>query len=61
MVTVFGCRPSEVAPVCVGPAFKNAQARTRGAAAKAYGDFEFGSVVVMENPAWLWRRRELGE
>jgi hypothetical protein len=57
MVKVFGCQPSEVAPVCMGPAFEN----TRGAAAMAYGDFEFGSVVVMEKPAWLWRRRELGE
>ena len=36
---------------------KTAQARTRGAAAMVYGDFEFCWVEVMAKPArrWSWR------
>ena len=51
LVKVFGCRQ----------AYENLhQARTRGAAATVYGDFEFCLVEVMAKPARRWSRRGLG-
>jgi hypothetical protein len=41
MVKVSGCRPAQVAGLGVGRRTKTAQARTRGRAARVYGDFEF--------------------
>ena len=40
---------------------KTAQARTRGAAAMVYGDFEFCLIVVTAALAGRWNRREPGE
>jgi hypothetical protein len=46
MVKVFGCRPSPVARLGMGPAYENRPRRTRDAAAMVYGDLEFCLVVV---------------
>ena len=61
MVKVFGRRPSQVARLGLGRRTETAQARTRGAAAMVYGDFEFCSVVVTAKTAGRWSWRELGE
>ena len=47
--------------MCMGPAFENRASTNPRGCGDGLWDFEFGSVVVMEKPAWLWRRRELGE
>ena len=38
MVKVFGCRPSQVARARMGRRTETAQARTRGAPVRGYGD-----------------------
>jgi hypothetical protein len=41
----------------MGRRTKTAHARTRGAAAMVYGDFEFGLIEVTAKPVrrWSWR------
>src|SRR3984885_6699287 len=50
MVKVFGRRPLQVVREAWGRRTETAQARTRGAAATVYGDFDFCSVKVVAKP-----------
>src|SRR5664279_4818228 len=61
MVKVSGCRPARVAGLGVGRRTKTAQARTRGRAARVYGDFEFWPSAMMAAWGRRWRRQGRGE
>src|ERR1700678_823013 len=54
-VKVFGRRPLQVVREAWGGRTETAQARTRGAAATVYGDFDFCSVKVVAKPVGCWK------